>query len=108
MMGTRLIQNDSVRFKLSCNYKSLEFNGELSIAAINEFVRQKEFALQEVIQKINISIEYANDAWTNRKPITEYLEFITEDNFCLRSGNGALLTLHILTVSSKKPKGLLL
>lgn len=86
MMGTRLIQNDSVRFKLSCNYKSLEFNGELSIAAINEFVRQKEFALQEVIQKINISIEYANDAWTNRKPITEYLEFITEDNFCLRSG----------------------
>ena len=86
MMGTRLIQNDSVRFKLSCNHKSLEFDGELSITAINEFVREKEFALQEVIQKINISIEYANDAWTNRKPITEYLEFITEDNFCLRNG----------------------
>lgn len=101
MMGTRLIQNDSVRFKLSCNHKSLEFDGELSITAINEFVREKEFALQEVIQKINISIEYANDAWTNRKPITE-------DNFCLRNGNGAPLTLHILTVSSKKPKGLLL
>lgn len=86
MMGTRLIQNDSVRFKLSCNHKSLEFDGELSINAINEFVEQKGFALQEVIQRINISVEYANDAWTNRKPIAEYLEFITADNFCLRNG----------------------
>ncbi len=86
MMGTRLIQNDSVRFKLSCNYKVLEFNGELSINAINSFVEQKGFSLQEVIRKINISIEYASDAWTNRKPITEYLEFITVDNFCLRNG----------------------
>lgn len=86
MIGTRLIQNDSVRFKLSCNYKSLEFVGELSITAINEFIKQKGFSLQDVIRKINISIEYSNDSWTNRKPITEYLEFITEDNFCLRNG----------------------
>ena len=86
MMGTRLMQNDSVRFRLSCNYKSLEFDGELSITAINEFVRQKDLTLQEVIQKINISVEYANDVWTNRRPITEYLEFITDENFCLRNG----------------------
>lgn len=86
VMGTRLIQNDSVRFKLSCNHKSVEYEGELSINAINDFVAQKGFSLQETIQKINISVEYANDAWTNRKPITEYLEFITADNFCLRNG----------------------
>lgn len=86
MMGTRIIQNDAVKFKLSCNHKSMEFDGELSIAAINDFVAQKGFLLQEVLHKINISIEYADDLWTNRKPITEYLEFITSDNFCLRNG----------------------
>ena len=96
MMGTQLIQNDSVRFKLSCNHKSLEFNGELSITAINEFVRQKGFVLQDVIQRINISVEYSNDAWTNRKPITEYLEFITDDNFCLRNGKWCFFNIEYL------------
>lgn len=86
MLGTRLIQNDSVCFKLSCNYKSAEYEGELSVKAIKDFVTQKCFSLQDVIQKINISIEYANDSWTNRKPISNYLEFITADNFCLRNG----------------------
>lgn len=86
VMGTKIIQNDSVKFKLSCNHRSIEYDGELSITAINDFATQKGFSLQDVIQKINISIEYANDAWTSRKPVTEYIEFITPDNFCLRNG----------------------
>lgn len=42
MMGTRLIQNDSVRFKLSCNHKSLEFDGELSINASMNSLNKKD------------------------------------------------------------------
>lgn len=86
MVGTRLIQNNSVRFKLSCNHRRSEFEGELSITAIRDFVEEKKLLLREVIRKINISVEYENDAWTALKPITEYIEFITEDNFCLRNG----------------------
>ena len=86
MVGTKLIQNDSVKFKLSCKHKSEEFEGELSIEAINSFIKKHHFDIHEVIKSINISVEYANDQWTNRKPITEYIEFITNDNFCLRNG----------------------
>lgn len=87
MAGTKLIQNDSVKFKLSCNHKRKEYDGELSIAAINEFLQEKQLDINNVIKNINISVEYANDSWTPPKPITEYIEFVTDDNFCLRNGN---------------------
>ncbi|HHW46960.1 MAG TPA: TIGR04141 family sporadically distributed protein [Clostridiales bacterium] len=86
VMGTKLIQNDSVRFRLSCNRKWANYDGELSIQTINDFIARKEICLHKDIQNINITIEYATDAWTSLKPITEYLEFITENNFCLRNG----------------------
>lgn len=97
MLGTRLIQNDFVRFKLSCNYKSEEYEGELSIAAVKRFVADKGFEIRDVIQRINVSVEYADNSWTNRKPITEYIEFITADNFCLRNGKWCSFNLAYLT-----------
>ncbi len=86
MLGTKLIQNDSVRFKLSCNRKHKEYDGELSISAIKEFILEKELDIYQNIKSIKLSVEYSNDQWTNYKPLIEYLEFVTEDNFCLRNG----------------------
>ncbi len=86
MIGTKIIQNDSVRFKLSCNRKHSEYDGELSITAIKNFVQEKELDICKDIKNIKLSVEYSNDLWTNYKPLMEYLEFVTEDNFCLRNG----------------------
>lgn len=86
LVGTRLIQNDSVRFKLTCERKHSEYDGELSINAINNFLSEKRLNIFDCIRSIKLSVEYSNDQWTPYKPLTEYLEFVTEDNFCLRNG----------------------
>ena len=86
MVGTKLVQNDSVRFKLSCNHKHSRYDGELSLTAIKHFINEKELNIHTDIKNIKLSVEYGNDRWTNYKPLIEYLEFVTEDNFCLRSG----------------------
>ena len=85
MVGTKLIQNDSVKFKLSCR-KYKEYDGELSVVAIQDFVEEKGLDIYSDIRNIKLSVEYANDQWTNSKPLIEYIEFVTEDNFCLRNG----------------------
>lgn len=85
MIGTKLVQNDSVKFKLSCR-KYKEYDGELSLSAIKEFVHEKNLNIYQDIRNIKLSVEYANDRWTNLKPLIEYIEFVTEDNFCLRNG----------------------
>lgn len=84
LVGTKLVQNDSIRFKLSCNHKYKKYDGELSIIAIKEFIKDKEIDIYKDIKNIKLSVEYGNDQWTNYKPLTEYLEFVTDDNFCLR------------------------
>ena len=86
MVGTKIVQNDSIRFKLSCNYKRAQYDGELSIASIKTFLDEKQLNVYGVIEDINIAVEYGNDQWTNSKPLIEYIEFITADNFCLRNG----------------------
>lgn len=85
MVGTKLIQNDSVKFKLSCR-KYKEYDGELSIEAIKDFVQDKNLDIYKEIKNIKLSVEYANNQWTQSKPLIEYIEFVTEDNFCLRNG----------------------
>lgn len=89
MVGTKLIQNDSVKFRLSCR-KYKEYDGELSVAAIKEFVQEKDLDIYRDIKNIKLSVEYANGQWTNSKPLIEYIEFVTEDNFCLRNGRCVL------------------
>lgn len=86
MVGTKIVQNDSVKFKLSCNRKHKEYTGELSIKAIKDFLQEKQLDIYNNIQNIKLSVEYGNESWTPYKPLVEYLEFITEDNFCLRNG----------------------
>lgn len=86
MVGTKLIQNDSIRFKMSCNRKNKQYDGELSIAAIKSFLEEKELDITECIRSIKLSVEYGNDQWTPYKPLIDYLEFVTENNFCLRNG----------------------
>ena len=86
MLGTKLIQNDSIRFKLTCNGKRKEYDGELTVDAIKDFLSDKGFNIYDVIDRINISVEYSNDQWSNLKPLTDYIEFVTSDNFCLRNG----------------------
>jgi uncharacterized protein (TIGR04141 family) len=86
MVGTKLIQNDSVKFKISCNRKTEKYDGELSIEALKSYIKEKNIDIYAEIQNIKISVEYGNDSWTPLKSITEYLEFITGENFCLRNG----------------------
>ena len=86
MVGTKLIQNDSIRFKMSCNRKNKQYDGELSIDAIKSFLEEKELDITECIRSIKLSVEYGNDQWTPYKPLIDYLEFVTENNFCLRNG----------------------
>lgn len=86
LVGTKIIQNDSIKFKLTCDRKHSEYDGELSIAAIQNFLSEKDLDIYTSVRNIKLSVEYGNDQWTPYKPLTEYLEFITEDNFCLRNG----------------------
>ena len=86
LIGTKIIQNDSIKFKLTCDRKHSEYDGELSIAAIQNFLSEKNLDIYTSVRNIKLSVEYGNDQWTPYKPLTEYLEFITEDNFCLRNG----------------------
>lgn len=86
MVGTKLIQNDSIRFKMSCNRKNKQYDGELSIDAIKSFIEEKELDITDCIRSIKLSVEYGNDQWTPYKPLIDYLEFVTENNFCLRNG----------------------
>lgn len=86
MIGTKLVQNDSIQFKISCNYKRAQYNGELNIISIKNFLDEKQLDVYDGIKHINIAVEYSNDQWTNSKPLIEYLEFITTDNFCLQNG----------------------
>lgn len=41
LVGTKIIQNDSIKFKLTCDRKHSEYDGELSIAAIQNFLSEK-------------------------------------------------------------------
>lgn len=86
MVGTKLIQNDSIRFKMSCKRKNKQYEGELSIDALKSFFEEKELDITECIRNIKLSVEYGNDQWTPYKPLIDYLEFVTENNFCLRNG----------------------
>lgn len=86
LVGTKIIQNDSIKYKLACDKKHSEYDGELSIPAIKSFLSEKNLNIYTSVRNIKLSVEYGNDLWTPYKPLTEYLEFITEDNFCLRNG----------------------
>ena len=85
MVGTKLVQNDSVGYKLSCNQKHKDYDGELSINSIKTFILDKKLNIYHDIKDIKLSVEYGNDQWTPYKPLVEYLEFVTSDNFCLRN-----------------------
>lgn len=86
MSGTKLVQNDSIRYKLTCNQKHKEYDGELSINAIRGFLSDKSLDIYDSIRDIKLAVEYGTDQWTPYKPLIEYLEFVTADNFCLRNG----------------------
>ena len=60
MVGTKLIQNDSIRFKMSCNRKNKQYDGELSIGAIKSFLEEKELDITTCIRSIKLSVEYGN------------------------------------------------
>ena len=86
LLGTQVIQNDFIRFKFTCNHKSKDYDGELTIDILRSFLERKGLDVEKCIKNINIAVEYENGSWTALKSITEYIEFITDDNFCLRNG----------------------
>lgn len=86
MVGTKIYQNDIVGYKLTCQRRRGEFEGEPSVSKIKEFLSENNQNIYEVINQINMTIEYGNDQWTPRKSLLHFIEFITNDNFCLREG----------------------
>jgi uncharacterized protein (TIGR04141 family) len=86
LLGTKLIQTDFSKYKITCNHRKIEIDGELSITALKKFMEDESLDIITQIRKVNIAVEYSTGQWTPLKSITEYLEFITEDNFCLRNG----------------------
>jgi len=86
LLGTRIIQTDFSRYKLTCNHRKIEIDGELSILDLKLFLENEGIDVITNIRKINIAVEYSTGQWTPLKSITEYMEFITQDNFCLRNG----------------------
>lgn len=90
LVGTKIIQNDILRFRLICNRVKKEYEGEISIESIQSYLIETQINVYDDIENIKLSVEYSNDSWTPYKPISEYLEFITDDNFCLRNGKWCL------------------
>ena len=90
LVGTKIIQNDILRFRLICNRVKKEYEGEISIESIQSYLNETHINVYDDIENIKLSVEYSNDSWTPYKPISEYLEFITDDNFCLRNGKWCL------------------
>lgn len=86
LLGTKIIQNDFVAYKLTCDRKRKEDSGELNIQAIKDFLAEYSFDICECIDKINIQVQYGSGNWSPSQPIIKYLEFVTDDNFCLRDG----------------------
>ena len=87
LLGTKLMQNDSGKFKLSYNRKKQEFENELSLDAVNEFVKENDLDLKEVIKDIKIAFEYDDGSkWGKSSPLTTCMEFIIQDKYCLRNG----------------------
>lgn len=86
IVGTKLIQNESLRYKFICRIKSEPYYGDVSITSLKEFVVAKQIDIYQNISKIKISVERDNEVWNTGKPLIDYLEFVTEDNFCLRNG----------------------
>ena len=84
--GSTILQNDCLSIKLSCNYKSETYSDDLSIQIIKDFAFKKDIDLSSDLPKINIKIEYANGLWTTSKPLVKYIDFVSDDNFCLRNG----------------------
>lgn len=84
--GTTLIQNNIVGGSISCQHKRYPFEGELSLHVLQDFLKEKEFDLQETIGSIHVSLRLANEQYIPSKPIISYLEFVTGENFCLRMG----------------------
>jgi len=85
LLGTKIIQTDFSKYKITCDHKRIEIDGELSLSALKRFLSDENIDVMANIRKINIAVEYSTGQWTPLKPITEYLEFITNDNFCLRN-----------------------
>ncbi|SJZ96250.1 DUF6119 family protein [Anaerorhabdus furcosa] len=90
LLGTKIMQTDFSKYKLSCNHKVQEFDGELSIFSVKQFLDVNGYDIISHIQKINIAVEYSTGQFSALKPITEYMEFICTDkmsnSFCLRNG----------------------
>jgi uncharacterized protein (TIGR04141 family) len=86
LLGTKIMQTDFLSYKLTCCRKGKEYDGELSIAVLRDFMNEKNLDVIANIRKINIAVEYHMEQWSASRPIVEYMEFITEDNFCLRNG----------------------
>lgn len=86
LLGTKIMQTDFLSYKLICCRKSKEYDGELNISSLRDFMNEKNLDIVENIRKINIAVEYHMEQWSASRPIIEYMEFITGDNFCLRNG----------------------
>lgn len=90
LVGTKLFQNDAIGFTLYGVRRSKEYIGELTIERLLEFVREFNIDLGQDIRKIKVRFVNANDQYTPKKDIIEYLEFITDDSgehYCLRDGH---------------------
>ncbi|MCI9281015.1 MAG: TIGR04141 family sporadically distributed protein [Bacilli bacterium] len=84
-VGTKLIQSEGIAFKISCDRKTGLYEGEVTIEKIQEFLQEKNIDIEKSLLNIKIAIQNSEGKF-NYHPLLEYLEFITNDNICLREG----------------------
>lgn len=87
LSGTRIIQNDIISYHLSCGRTNKDFTEEFDINAINNFANKHGLNLSEEISRIKIKFEYASGEHTRPEPILKYIDYVSDENFCLFEGN---------------------
>ena len=86
LVGTKYFQNDFIGVKLTCNGKRRQYEDELTIPLLNSFISDVGCNIENDLTSINVSFLRADNLPTPLKPVLDYMEFITDDNFCLRDG----------------------
>lgn len=87
MSGTKIVQNDIVGYTITYNRKKFEVVGDLNISSIKNIALKNGINLLTDLEKLKIQVEYSGGSKSpSNVSIFKYIEFITNDNYCLRGG----------------------
>lgn len=85
IVGTKFFQMDTIGVKLYCNNKARCYEQDLNITLLLDFLSEVGADIEVDFENIKVALLKADNSYTPRRPILEYLEFVYE-NFCLRDG----------------------